>query len=1300
MDDHREGRNREAAGMTRSRSSLPVRRLRLRQSEGMTLVEVLIAIFLIVMVLAPAAALLTNEIGVTQSTKHRTVAAGLATSTLNCTEASHLSQLEGQLGIDSSGLTYTPPPASQQAPCTLNLGSQYEVAGSPGTTRWGSSTTNTAGTPCQSGAAGPGLPNLYDSTACVQETDSVSNSGINLERTQTMQFVTAASGGGETIPVKNTCYGGTLNNSPPIMLETTTTVSWPQHGKAAGTPGAAATAQSRLFTPSQIDVEVYSTSATPPGPYNGASVTISGPTTMSTLVTGTTGCVSFVGIAQGNYTVTAKSGSTTLGSQGVDVTPGSIHGIVIMTATNCTTLGNCPAPPGGPPVVDGIYPTEGPIAGGNTVYICGNNFSDGSAGTTTTVSSVFFGADSDPNRQAAQYTLLGSVPTEVTDNMSTCDPGASTPLQVLQVTAPAWADASQPGGGNVNVVVANSVGEASNQPLYTYTALPIIYTISENQCTPTPSGCVTNSIPTGWNCSSSTDCYNPCFPAASACGPVGTASGGQFLELYGYNFSGVNNVAFCIFLPSPPSSGGQPFAGIGPNIYSGTLSGLNPSNATTEQQQLFQNGNNSNCGLVDATFQVQSDSEITLQTPSDWFYCPIGNPGLYVSYFNFCTGLDIPENSAHNYAALFVTSQYTSQSGQSAGSSCSTAGSCTLNVSPAGGTQGCPETNTYPAPPAPYLPAIGNGVTCWYHFDSQGEPPINYTDNACDAAGNPLGYCLLDTDEAADGTGILNTDTVDPYTWTDNACDMGQENGWTVGGTCASEPDGDGVEPPPTYSDNQCDAAGNPLGWCYTDTDALADATSTGNGDATDQVNWTDNACDAAGNPGWAGCNGNEPPNGSDGDGEYQIWSNEPGINWSDDLACDANGNPSWCNTDSDGLADSTGTGNGDATDQVNWTDNACDAAGNPGWAGCNGNEPPGGCDECYWGEYEYQIWTGEPGTSWDDNTCDAANNGALSGCQDAWADNKDGNDGESCSWGSGDCWDFTTGEDNDAGSEGINWYEDNTCDAAGNPGNGICNGNEGPWSQDGDEYQVWTGEPGVNWDDNACDAAGNPGGFGGPCYPWAPGSEASADGSGILNTDVVDPGAWNDNACDMAGSSSGACSFNTEGPWSHDGDETLIWTGEPGVNWDDNACDAAGNPGGLLGPCYPDIPGTEASADVTGILNTDVTETINWTDPACDYAGNPGGHGCAAENDGDETYETNESINWHDDNACDAVGNPLGWCLLYTDEAADGTGTANSDATDPYTWTDNACDMASNTTSPCATEPDGDETYASNPVP
>lgn len=517
---------------------------------------------------------------------------------------------------------------------------------------------------------------------------------------------------------------------------------------------------------------------------------------------------------------------------------------------------------------------------------------------------------------------------------------------------------------------------------------------------------------------------------------------------------------------------------------------------------------------------------------------------------------------------------------------------------------GCSDTNTTvvddESSDTSVDPVWGTGDESGTSIDANLGEAEAWSDSQCDGAGNPALYCF-NLEAGADATSTGNTDVTDG-TWTDNACDAAASNGVSPGATCASEPDGDeNAEPAVNWSDNACDAAGNPATVaCDTGTDALLDLSGIGNTDTTDPVNWTDNACDANNNPGSRGCNPNEPPGGSDGDGEYQIWTGEPGISYSDN-ACDQAGNPVGSCTLTDALADSTSTGNSDATDQVNWTENACDAAGNPGGHGCNPNEGPGSQD----GDETYQVV--EPSSGYDQG--------------------EDG-DSESCYLGFiGDCGDS---EDPDGGNE---------------PGY--------------DGQGQWVGEPGVNWDDNACDAAGNPGsygGLGGPCYPSVPGSEASADGTGILNTDLTEPPTnWTDNTCDFNGNPTWAGCNPNEGPGSQDGDEHQIWTGEPGIKWDDNACDSAGNP--ILKGCDTS---TDGLADGTSTGNSDAQELVNWTDNACDAATNPGGHGCAGENDGDENVEP--QVNW-DDNACDMGGQPiLKGCDTSTDGLADSSTIGNTD--------------------------------------
>ena len=1356
----------------------------------MSLIEVLVALFVLMVVLVPAATFLATGITTANVSKAHVVASDIATANLECLQASHLSQVEGQMevgyntpssttgsGYQSPGVVATGTASTNQAPCTLlgQTSSQYHQSGSS-QTLWGSAATNP--TPSdQCVTTGPGIPHILTPAYCTQEIDKVTQGQVSYTTTQTMQYV-VSSNAGMVSPEANSCYGG-IDNSSPVTLEATDTVSWPQNGSTS------ATTQSRTFTPTQIDIQVMSSATTPPSPYTGAGVTISGPVTMpptgTTVTTGKNGCASFVGVPQGTYTVTATDSSgNTLVTQQVTVTPGSIYPLVMLTTIQ-------PPPytgPNAPPYVSGINPTEGPVTGGNTVYICGSNF--------TGVTSVTFGG------VVAGFTVLPI------STISGC-----TGNHMVQAIAPPSASSS---GGPVSVVVSNAYGSASNQPTYTYTAQPIILNISRTNA---PSGCHGNNDPPNSPLQPlvSSNCWDPL-----GIGPHGSASGDQSLTLTGYNFNNATNVAFCIFLPGVPPSG-NPYSGLSP--IAGSLAANGGTMSSSQFNQLFSGGNNS-CGIVTASFQVVSDSEITLHTPSDWFLCPAGD---FITDVEFCTGLDIAWSTANNYAAIVVTTQNASGSSGNNGT--------TTYISPAGGANACPgnsyqienASGQFGNPPTATNPSIGNGITCFYHF---GEPPVisgvnnpntntqppggpvsggnqvdicgksgissagvtgvsfgysyngsiipestngtqnwsiqswtynplnptnfgpcgfilgtggdaecvadalafqpcynyilvnsapaspcgactvnvrawndfgqsnpksysygyppqitsiyptdvppgggtitiygnylgsvnsvyfhipgasptcaagtnisgqsntqltvnvpavshtvlgictstwalpppgnqqatvtawnsagsgsynyltydtpTYTDNACDAAGNPLGWCDTYTDAAADGTGIDNSDVVDPYTWTDHACDLAGNPG---GHGCGSEPyDGDGVEPSPNYTDNACDAAGNPAGWCYTDTDALADATSTGNSDAYDPFNWSDNACDLAGNPGGHGCSG-EP------DGDETA---EPSPVYSDN-ACDAAGNPGgWCYTDTDALADATNTGNSDTYDPVNWTDNACDAAGNPGGHGCVGGLNDG-----------------------DENT--------------SWVDNINGSDGQE--WCEGSWW---------------------------------CHGGD----PDGDGGWKTQENSGINWDDNACDAAGNP-------LNWScdTNTDAAADGSGIDNSDVVDSYTWTDHACDLAGNPGGhGC-----GSEPYDGDGV-----EPSPTYSDNACDAAGNP---LGWCDTD---TDAAADGSGIGNSDVVDSYTWSDNACDLAGNPGGHGCSGEPDGDETAEPSLV---YSDNACDAAGNPLGWCDTDTDAVADAANTGNSDAYEPpVNWSDNACDLAGNPGGHgCSGEPDG----------
>ncbi len=384
------------------------------------------------------------------------------------------------------------------------------------------------------------------------------------------------------------------------------------------------------------------------------------------------------------------------------------------------------------------------------------------------------------------------------------------------------------------------------------------------------------------------------------------------------------------------------------------------------------------------------------------------------------------------------------------------------SVSDSASSNGCPANGGIAGiPPVIYVENLNTGGTV--------EPPVNWTDNACDAANNPNnGKCQSEPDGDTDGG------RAEPaITWTDGACDAANNPSSYKGSPtgCNKEPDGDeAAEPKTNWNDNTCDAAGNPSGKCQSAPDGdeqqiyvgeppvnwsdnacdaagnpgaypfgtcglegAADDTGIGNSDVVDSYTWTDNACDAANNP-----NNGQCPTEPDGD-EHPIYVENTGVNW-DDNACDASGNGNW-NCGLEGAADKTNTGNSDAHEaSTTWDDNACDAANNPNNGQCNTNEGPNSQD----GD-EHSTYVDELAITWTDGACDVANNpssykGSSTGCQS---------------------------EPDSDNAEPVHQWSDNTCDAAGNPNNGTCKPDPG----DGDSVVT----PPVNWDDNACDAANNP---------------------------------------------------------------------------------------------------------------------------------------------------------------------------------------------------------------------------------
>ena len=322
--------------------------------------------------------------------------------------------------------------------------------------------------------------------------------------------------------VENQGYG--FSGSPQLLLQAESTVTWKTTGQKT-----LSTAQSTLLIPPQIDVLVTSGSSTP---IPDATVTISGPGTAgsapTSASTGTNGYVSFVNYAPGAYTVTAQPGSSSSQAmQTVTVSPNHLIATVKLgIPSGCTN--NCTTNPKSPPYISSIQappwaqgenprPTsvQGPWAGGNQVVLCGTNF-------TGADSVSFDNTTSNPNIvSSAQFYVAsgtGSVTLTVNGQPDTVSCGNSG-HQIIVATVPASTYSG--GASTANVTVSNTAGQ-SNAVQYQYITSPIITSMTVVGGTETEPNATEN--------------------------PIGTPFGGTQLVLNGFNFTGATHVDFCIYL--------------------------------------------------------------------------------------------------------------------------------------------------------------------------------------------------------------------------------------------------------------------------------------------------------------------------------------------------------------------------------------------------------------------------------------------------------------------------------------------------------------------------------------------------------------------------------------------------------------------------------------------------------------------------------------------------------------------------------------------------------------------------------
>ncbi len=550
------------------------------QEHGFGLIEVLIAMFLLMLLLVPTAYFMGSLFKLTSQSKIRTEASALTTSLGECITSLPTTDL------------------SNNQPWVI------DASMSPSQTVYSNSSA-------ASGCAGSSAGSAVNSTV-----STVNYGNFTYKLNQTTSLVTQNSSNGKTgSPSANTCYG--LGGDPQLLLQTVNTAGWKQQGATSKLfgPGYSTTSQSMLLTPPQIDVLVQNLSGLP---VPNTTISISGPASL-TGTTGSSGCVSFVNLPvttpdTGSYTVSASipevnpngnpTGNDETLTKQATLSPAGVVQLVFPADVNVPP----PAPFNGRPIITSIQALPwmqnpgslngafGPITGGNQVFIFGHNFAG--------VSILQFGSTD------ASFSVLNCA-SDPHPNSAPCPNGEN---YYISATVPGYSSQT---GGSVYVTataIHNGQSYTSNQATYSYWNQPYVYSI----------GSPDSSSPGGTNITN----------------PNGTPWGGTQIMINGFNFQYANLVQMCIY----------------------------PTNSWTP------------CTNVNASFTVDSNTQITADTPTDWFACSISQ---VISDFNYCSGLDLVTSSLINYAALTVTATVSDAPGKSQ--------SMTSNPDSNGSTSDCPE---------------------------------------------------------------------------------------------------------------------------------------------------------------------------------------------------------------------------------------------------------------------------------------------------------------------------------------------------------------------------------------------------------------------------------------------------------------------------------------------------------------------------------------------------------------------------------------------------------------------------------
>ncbi len=548
------------------------------EERGMTLIEVVVALALLLMVLTPAVYLIESIFAGAAVNKSHVEGASLASSQVACIKAHPTGVFlpsfssGAQLQSSDSGTTH---PTS------------YSSAGDGWPACQGNG--NTAGTQVAAGTP-------YSFSQSVEVVEDAGGS------------ISPSTGAVAGATLTSKCFG--LGGDPQLLLRAVSTVTW-----GSGTRKASVS-QATLETPPQIDVLVQN-----PNGVGVPNITVSVGGTPPDAATNPSGCAAFVGLAPGSYTVTADPSGASQVSEAVNLGLSQILTVVFPSKITdpCELDPSQCGNPGGPPVIEAIaappwdQPSTasmsafGPVDGGNTVVLCVLN----PPGTTGIYQASFDPASDSNGSEASTAAVQQASPSD----SSYCS-GLNGSWQAVDVTAPASPD---PSGGDAHVTLSNPAG-TSNAATYNYDVNPYIYRIyscqggqTAAQCTYQDSGdpnaqCAPGNPPPG----SPTRCRYEV--------PSGTPWGNTQLEIVGFNFSGATNVEVCVYI--------------------------------TNGQACGSSGSNGLPAGIDASFNVDSDTEITAKTPVDWYLCdPLAN-------FGFCAGWDLLLGNSVNWASITVTGQH------------------------------------------------------------------------------------------------------------------------------------------------------------------------------------------------------------------------------------------------------------------------------------------------------------------------------------------------------------------------------------------------------------------------------------------------------------------------------------------------------------------------------------------------------------------------------------------------------------------------------------------------------------------